>query len=287
MPKITSDGKLIFVGRKSLTFKPLTDDNWAFIEEQSKFPLTPKLRLQLNRVVSQYVTYGPSALGTVTAKSIQGWLEIWESRTNIFRRQLSINVPKQTRDKLRSTKTSTPKQTQAILDRFFSEERYSKPNVTADDIVHMLDGASKLAGAMVSRLTAKGSVRVTRKKFWLVWIALLICLFRSQNIPISWRSEKKKKKGIHKGFVEFVRQLQKLLPDECKPRNTFTSIRKGVIQALPLAHKKPIKKLKSVLLYWGQGRFDIYEEADGYGFRNPRMFGLARFLEKIEAQSNK
>jgi hypothetical protein len=287
MPKITSDGKLIFIGHKSCTYKPLTDDDWAFIEDESNFPITPKLRLQLSRVVSQYVKSGPSSLETVTAKSVQGWFRIWKSRTSMFRRQLSREVREQRKikDEPKPIRKSTQKQTQAILDKFFSVERYSKKTPTTDDIVYMLDGANKLTESMISQLTAEGSVRVTRQKFWLVWIALLICLFRSQNIPISWRHGGKK--GIEKGFVEFVRQLQTFLPDECKPRNEFDSIRKGIIQALPLAHKKPIKKLTSVMRYWGQGRFDIYNEALGHGFRNPTMFGLARFLEKIEAQSNK
>ena len=287
MPKITSDGKLIFVGHKSCNIKSLTEDDWAFIENESKFPLTPKLRSQLNQIVSLYVTSGPGSLETVTAKSLISQFDVWKSRTNLFREeQLSKTVrEQQSIEKSTAAKPLPLKKSQPIVDKYFTIERYSKPTPTADDIAHMLDGAKKLAGAMISQLTAEGSVRVTRKKFWLVWIALLICLFRSHKISISWQTGKKK--GINKRFVGFVKELQTFLPSECKPRNKFTSIHKGIIQALPLARHKPIQELKVIMRHWGQGRFEIYNEVRGYGFENPTMWTLARLLEKIDVQSRK
>lgn len=155
MSKKATDGQPIIVGRKISKFQPLKEADWQSIEEQSGLSLKPELRAKLSRAISLYAKSGPSTLETVTTKSLFDYFVVWKSRTDLFRGQLSRKVIKQKdigSKPIAAKKKFTSKDVNSILERYFSQARYSKPNLATDDVAYMLEGASKLTQALMTIL---------------------------------------------------------------------------------------------------------------------------------------
>jgi hypothetical protein len=69
----------------------------------------------------------------------------------------------------------------------------------------------------------------------------------------------------------------------------YSSIRKGIISALPIAKQVSIERLKSILRYWGMGRVGVGDDLEPvfYGMNNVRMFMMRNAALTIAGQLEK
>jgi len=140
-----------------------------------------------------------------------------------------------------------------------------------------------LADAMTVHIARSTPKPIPRMQWWLVWITLIILQLRNNGYSVTWR--KGKRKGIRKEFVDFIVLLQKHLPSDCVPRKSYESVQKGIVLAIPLTRGKRIAELNTILRRWGKGESDLAFKAKSFGMSNPKMFMLARLLDRVEMQA--
>ena len=86
----------------------------------------------------------------------------------------------------------------------------------------LLDGALALSDFAEEALKTESALSFSEFSMWDLWVVKLTEIAKRHDLPFAARkdSTNKRKPGVRIPFVDFVRELQKYIPDECrrKPR---------------------------------------------------------------------
>jgi hypothetical protein len=94
MPRVQGDGKRLYISRKQMRPRLLSESEWTEVFEQSQVfptrsPIPENLRNDLNGAVDAYTKYGPDSLKTLSVGELVAKVNAWLNRTDSLSKELS------------------------------------------------------------------------------------------------------------------------------------------------------------------------------------------------------
>src|ERR1700730_4250390 len=174
MPRVQGDGKRLYISRKQMRPRLLSESEWIEVFEQSQVfptrsPIPENLRNDLNGAVEAYTKYGPDSLKSLSVAELVAKVNAWLNRTDSLSKELS-KTPTRQKERHQPLQRSEP--LKLILKKYFERDRYLSRQLSADDLALMMEGTVKLGHAILARVNEMSARRVETIDFWLIWGAL-------------------------------------------------------------------------------------------------------------------
>jgi hypothetical protein len=234
--------KKIVTGPIAANIRLPTEDEWAAIQKHlgDGVSLSADLRAQLGIVSMVFAYASPAMRKGAPVKEIQKEIELWRHRSEHVREHLWAN----------SKKTRTSKPTLAeVSERYrkLPEGIAAKPTLAL--LAEAIDAALFTSEYVIQKITRTDFPGTREHELWLIWVALVVHLLMENDILVTRITRRRQE--LKPEFIDFISELQKILPVEAQSRRTRGSLIKGLNEAELSFGRSSFDTLFQMLIFWG------------------------------------
>ena len=234
--------KKIVKGPSVGNFRVPTEDEWTNIQEAlgDEGMLSAELKDQIATVTMMFANASPAIKAVTTVKKVQKELYLWQSRTKIVRKNI-WTVPTKGHPKKLAV--------EHIFQRYQKLARGIKIKPSLALLAEAIDAAVLTSEYVIQRITHTDFEGTRQHELWMIWVALVVSLLMENKIKVTRVT--KRWQELKPEFIDFMEELQKVLPGDIQSRRTRPSLIKGLNETELRLGKVGFDTLFEMLMFWG------------------------------------